>query len=73
MTVEQFWFIRYQFDQNVKKREQYIQREQANDKRAFELDERSNEAINRLSTAVDLYKKTLEQMIIQLPGLSGNL
>ena len=73
MTVEHFWFIRYQFDQNFKEREQYIQREQANDKRAFELDERSNEAINRLSTAGDLNTNAIEQMINQLSGLSGNL
>ena len=49
-----FWFIRYQYDQNAKERKQYINRDQANDKRAFELTGRSNEAINRLSTAVDL-------------------
>ena len=60
MTVEHFWFIRYQFDQNAKEREQYIERDQANDKRAFELAERSNEAINRLSTAVDLNTKAVE-------------
>jgi hypothetical protein len=68
-----FWFIRYQFDQNSKERKQCIKRDQANDKRAFELAGRSNEAINRLSTAVDLNTKAVEQMINQLSGLSGNL
>ena len=68
-----FWFIRYQFDQNAQERKQCIKRDQANDKRAFELAGRSNEAINRLSTAVDLNKKPVEQMINQLSGVSGNL
>jgi len=55
-----FWFIRYQYFQNAKERKQYINRDQANDKRAFELTGRSNEAINRLSTAVDLNTKAVK-------------
>ena len=73
MTVEHFWFIRYQFDQNAKEREHFIEHDQANDNRAFELAERSNEAINRLSAAVDLNTNAVEQMINQLSGLSRNL
>ena len=30
-----FWFIRYQYDQNAKERKQYIDRDEANDRRAF--------------------------------------
>ena len=40
-----FWFIRYQYDQNAKERTAYIERDEANGKRAFELVERSNEFI----------------------------
>ena len=58
-----FWFIRYQYDQNAKERKQYIDRDEANDRRAFELAERSNEAMNKLSTAVELNTKAVEQMI----------
>ena len=31
------WFIRYIYDQNAKEREKFLQRDEANDKRAFEL------------------------------------
>ena len=47
-----FWFIRYQFDQNAKERAEYNERDAANDRRAFELAERSNEAMRRLYEAV---------------------
>ena len=55
-----FWFIRYQLDQNAKEREQYIERDEANGKRAFELVERSNEVISKLAQAVDLNTKAVK-------------
>ena len=58
-----FWFIRYQYDQNAKERDRYIERDEANDKRAFALAERSNEAMNKLSTAVDLNTKAVAEMV----------
>jgi len=57
------WFIRYQYDQNSKERTAYIERDEANDKRAFELAERLNEAMNKLSTAVDLNTKAVEKIV----------
>ena len=58
-----FWFIRYQFDSSAKERQTFIDRDEANDIRAFELADRSNEAMNKLSTAVDLNTKAVESMI----------
>ena len=58
-----FWFIRYQFDQGAKERQVFIERDEANDIRAFELAERSNEAMNKLASAVDLNTKAVESMI----------
>lgn len=58
-----FWFIRYQYDQSAKERIGYIQRDEANDKRAFALAERSNEAMNKLASAVDMNTKAVEQLI----------
>ena len=48
-----FWLIRHQDDQNAKEWTAYIERDEANDKQAFELAERS-EAMNKLYTVVDL-------------------
>ena len=57
------WFISYQYDQNAKERTAYIERDEPNDKRAFELAERSNEEMNKLSTAVDLNTKAVSEMV----------
>ena len=58
-----FWFIRYQYDQNAKEGTAYIERDEANDKRAFALAEKSNGAINKLFTAVDLNTKAVAEMV----------
>ncbi len=47
-----YWFIRYQFDQNAAERVEYKQLDAANERRAFELAERSNEAMHKLYEAV---------------------
>ena len=65
------WFIRYQYDQNAKERTAYIERDEANDKRAFELAERSNDAMNKLSTAVDLNTKAVEKIVNLLDARKG--
>ena len=61
MTVEHFWLIRYQFDQNAKEREQYIERDEANDRRAFELAENCNQAMSKLAVAVEANTKAIEE------------
>ena len=58
-----FWFIRYQYDQNAKERDRYIERDEANDKRAFALAERSNETMNKLAVAVDSNTKVVVEMV----------
>ena len=65
-----FWFIRYQYDQSAKERIGFLERDEANDRRAFALAERSNEAMNKLSTAVDLNTKSVEQLV-SLLGREG--
>ncbi len=66
-----FWYIRYQYDQNAKERTVYIERDEANDKRAFELAEMSNEALNKLATAVDSNTKAVVEMVNLLRTSGG--
>ena len=42
-------------------REKFFQRDEANDRRAFELAEKSNEAMNKLSQAVEINTKAIEE------------
>ena len=42
-------------------REKFFQRDEANDRRAFELGEKSNEAMNKLSQAVEMNTKAIEE------------
>ena len=55
------WFIRYIYDASAKEREKFLQRDEANDRRAFELAEKSNEAMNKLSQAVEMNTKAIEE------------
>ena len=72
-----FWFIRYQYDQNAKERTAYIERDEANDKRSFELAHNCNEAMSKLAQAVEMNTKAIEQngrddvkhIFIQMNGL----
>ena len=61
-----FWFIRYQFDQNAAERAKYNERDAANDRRAFELAERSNEAMSKLSEAVAQNTRAIEHLVNHL-------
>ena len=42
-------------------REKYLQRDEANDRRAFEFAEKSNEAMNKISQAVKMNTKAIEE------------
>ena len=42
-------------------REKFFQRDEANDRRAFELAEKSNEAMNKLSQAVEMNTKATDE------------
>ena len=55
------WFIRYIYDQNAKEREKFLQRDEANDKWAFELAQNCNEAMSKLVHAFEMKTKTSEQ------------
>ena len=55
------WFIRYIYDQNAKEREKFLQRDEANDKRAFEFAQNCNEAMSKLAHAVEMDTKAIEQ------------
>ena len=61
-----FWFIRYQFDQNAAERAEYNERDAANDISAFELVERSNEAMTKLSEAVAQNTRAIEHLVNHL-------
>ena len=41
-------------------RDEFLQRDEANDLRAFELAEKSNEAMNKLSQAMEMNTKAIE-------------
>ena len=55
------WFIRYIYDASAKEWGKFFQRDEANDRRAFELAEKSNEAMNKLSQAVEMNIKAIEE------------
>ena len=42
-------------------RNKFLQRDEANDRRAFELAEKSNDAMNKLSQAVEMNAKAIEE------------
>ena len=42
-------------------RDKFFQRDEANDLRAFELAEKSNEAMNKLSQAMEMNTKAIEE------------
>ena len=55
------WFIRYIYDALAKEWGKFFQRDEANDRRAFELGEKSNEAMNKLSQAMEMNTKAIEE------------
>ena len=44
-----FWFTRYHYDQSAEGRDRYIERDEANEKRVFELTQNCNEAMSKLA------------------------
>ena len=55
------WFIRYIYDASAKEWEKFLQKDEANYRRAFKLAEKSNEAMNKLSQAVEMNTKAYEE------------
>ena len=55
------WFIKYITDQNSKEREKFLERDEANDRRAFELAENCNQAMSKLAQAVEANTKAIEE------------
>ena len=55
------WFIRYIYDASAKEWEKFLQKDEANYRRAFKLAEKSNEAMNKLSQAVGMNTKAYEE------------
>ena len=49
------------YDASVKEWGKFFQRDVANDRRAFKLAEKSNEAMNKLSQAVVMSTKAIEE------------
>ena len=50
-------------------RDKFLQRDEANDWRAFELAEKSNEAMNKLSQAVEMNTKAIEEIGKAVPEM----
>ena len=57
------WFIKYITDQNAKEREKFLERDEANDRRAFELAENSNQAIEANTKAIEENGKAVAEMV----------
>ena len=55
------WFLKYITDQNAKEREKFLERDEANDRRAFELAENCNQAMSKLAQAVEANTKAIEE------------
>ena len=55
------WFIRYIYDASAKEWEKFLQKDETNYRRAFKLAEKSNEAMNKLSQAVEMNTKAYEE------------
>ena len=55
------WFIKYITDQNAKEREKFLERDEANDRRAFELAENCNQTMSKLAQAVEANTKAIEE------------
>ena len=55
------WFIRYIYDASAKEWEKFLQKDEANYRRAFKLAEKSNEAMSKLSQAVEMNTKAYEE------------
>ena len=68
---EQFKMIRLKIDQNAAERAEYNERDAANDKRAFELAERSYEAMSKLSEAVAQNTRAIEHLVNHLGKVKG--
>ena len=54
------WFIRYIYDASAKEWEKFLQKDEANYRRAFKLAEKSNEAMIKLSQVVVMNTKAIE-------------
>jgi len=68
------WFIKYQFSRNEEQQkrnekeraaliEEFTRRDSDNDKRAFELAERGNEAINKMAAGIDANTKSMDALL----------
>ena len=68
------WFIKYQFQKNEefqlrseKERasliEEFTRRDSENDKRAFDLAERGNQAINKMVAGIDANTKSMDALL----------
>ena len=57
------WFIKYITDQNAKEREKFLERDEANDRRAFELAENCNQAMSKLAQAVEATLRRLKKTV----------
>ena len=68
------WFIKYQFQKNEEQQERsekdrksliddFNKRDSENDKRAFDLAERGNQAINKMVAGIDANTKSMDALL----------
>ena len=58
-----FWYIKYQTDQQIKMQNEFNKKDQESDNRLFELAEKSNEAMMKITASLDANTKSMDLMI----------
>ena len=77
------WFVKYQFQKNEefqmrseKERsnliEEFTKRDSENDRRAFDLAERGNQAINKMAAGIDANTKSMDALLNYVTQAGNN-
>ena len=77
------WFIKYQFQKNEEQQQRsekdrksliddFNKRDSENDKRAFDLAERGNQAINKMAAGIDANTKSMDALLNYVTSTTKN-
>ncbi len=58
-----FWFIKYQSDHMKEMSDEFNRKDTESDNRLFELEERSNEAMMKITASIDANTKSMDGLI----------
>ena len=63
-----FWFIKYQSDRMKEMSDEFNRKDTESDNRLFELVERSNEAMMKITASIDANTKSMDTLITAIGG-----